>query len=167
MTDHALGLLGVDLDAVYTSVGELPHAQGIPVNTANGRVVLVKAGSAITQFALCVYAPSSAGASVSVDAFMASLTNVTSRLFAVAQTSIAMSSYGWLHIDCHKEGRVLCNTAETGVPLFLLGSAGQVDDAVVSGKALEGLIILESVATSVSAPRAIWRDIKLDKDQLA
>lgn len=167
MTDSALGLLGVDLDNVYTSAGELPHQQGAPVRTKNGVAVLVKAGSAIPQYSLVVYSPSSAAASASVVAFPASLTNVSTRLFAVAQTSIAKDSYGWVHTECEKEGRILCNTAEMGTVLYLLGSGGQVDDAVTSGKALQNLWILASVAASLSAPPAIWRNIALDRNQLA
>ena len=167
MTDSALGALGVDLDTVYASGEALPYPQGEPVRTKNGAAVLVRAGSAISQYALVVYAPASAAGSASVDAFMASLTNVTGKLFAVSQVSIAKGDYGWVHTECEKEGRVLSNPAETGVPLFLLGSAGQVDDAVVSGKALTNLFILASVAASVSAPPAIWRNITLDRSTIA
>ena len=166
MSDSALGLLGVDLDNVYASAEDLPHAQGIPVDTAYGQAVLVKAGSAIAQYNLVVYAPSSAAASASIEAFPASLTNVSGRLFAVAQTSIAKGSYGWVHTEMNKSGRITCNVAETGVPLYLVGTGGHVDDAATSGKALQNLWILESVGSG-SAPRAIWRDIALDRNQLA
>jgi hypothetical protein len=166
MTDSALNLLGVDLDNVYTSAGELPYAQGEPVGTKNGRAILGRAVSGIAQYSLVAYAPSSAAASASVDIFLASVANVSGTLLAVAQTSIGSAQYGWVHIESHKEGRIRCGAAETGVPLFLTTTGGQVDDAVTSGKALAGLWILESV-TSASAPRAIWRDIKLDGRQLA
>lgn len=165
MTDSAY-TLGVDLDQTYSSAGELPFAQGEPVRTKNGVAVLVQAQSAISQYNLVVYAPSSAGASASIDAFPASLTNVSGRLFAVAQTSIAKSAYGWVHTECHKEGRITGGVLETGVSLYLTATGGQVDDAVTSGKALQNLWVLESV-TSASAPRAIWRDIALDRQQLA
>lgn len=166
MTDSALNQLGVDLDNTYTSAGELPYAQGEPVATKNGKAILGRATSGIAQYSLVVYAPSSAAASASVDIKLASATNVSGALLAVAQTSIASAQYGWVHIECHKEGRVRCAVAETGVPLFLTTTGGQVDDAVTSGKALQGLWILESVG-SASAPRAIWRDIALDRQQLA
>lgn len=166
MTDAAYGQLGVDLDNTYTSADALPHAQGTIVNTNNGKVILVQAQSAIPQYALCVYAPSSAAASASIDAYPASLTNVSGRLFAVAQTSIAKSAYGWLHIECHREGRVNAAVMETGVIPYLTATGGQIDDAATSGKALANLWILESV-TSASSPRAIWRGITLDRDQLA
>lgn len=166
MTDSALNQLGVDLDNTYSSAGELPYAQGEAVATKNGRVILGRAVSGIATYSLVVYAPSSAGASASVDIQLASATNVSGALLAVAQTSIASGYYGWVHIDSNKEGRIRCAAAETGVPLYLTTTGGQVDDAVTSGKALQGLWILESV-TSASAPRAIWRDIQIDKDQLA
>lgn len=166
MTDTATGQLGVDLDFMYLSADALPHAQGTIVDTANGRVVLVQAQSTIPQYALCVYAPSSAAASASIDAYPASLTNVSGRLFAVAQTSIAKSAYGWLHIECHKEGRVNATTMEMGIVPCLTGTGGVIDDAGTSGKQLANLWILESV-TSASAPRAVWRGISLDRDQLA
>ena len=172
MTDSALGLLGVDLDQTYSASaagnGELPYAQGERVRTKNGEAVLVKAGIAIPQYSLVMFGPSSAAASASTVCVLASLTNATSgRLYAVAQTSIALSEYGWVHTESNKEGRILCNTAETGVPLFLLGSGGQVDDAVTSGKALTNLFILASVAASVSAPPAIWSNITLDRSTIA
>lgn len=166
MTDSALNQLGVDLDNTYTSAGELPFAQGEPIATKNGRAILGRAVSGIATYSLVVYAPSSAAASASVDIQLASATNVSGALLAVAQTSIASGNYGWVHIEAHKEGRIRCGAAEVGVPLYLTTTGGQVDDAVTSGKALQGLWILESV-TSASAPRAIWRDIQIDKDQLA
>ena len=166
MTDSAVGVLGVDLDNTYSSAGALPFAQGEPVATKNGRAILGRAVSGIAQYSLVAYAPSSAGASASVDVFLASAANVSGTLLAVAQTSVNSAEYGWFHIESHKEGRIRCGVAETGVPLFLTTTGGQIDDALVSGKALAGLWILESV-TSASAPRAIWRDIKLDRGQLA
>src|SRR5512146_563337 len=113
--DTAVGQLGMNFNTVYSSADALPHAQGTVVDTQLGKVVLVQAQSAIPQYALCVYGPSSAGATQSVDAYPASLTNVSSRLFAVAQTSIAKSAYGWLHIDCHVGGRVNSGVIEMGV----------------------------------------------------
>ena len=165
MTDSAY-LLGVDIDQTYTSAGDLPFAQGDPVDTKNGRVILGRATSGIAQFSLVVYQPSSAAASASVDLFLASVANATGSQYAVAQTSISSAEYGWVHIESHKEGRVRCGVAETGVPLFLTTTGGLVDDAVVSGLALTGLKILESV-TSASAPRAIWNDLKLDRSTIA
>lgn len=164
--DTAVGQLGCNVATVYTTTDGLPHAQGTVVETQKGKAILVQAQSAIPQFALCVYAPSSAGASQSVDAYPASLTNVSTRLFAVAQTSIAKSSYGWLHIDCHIGGRINAAAMETGVIPFLTATGGTIDDAATSGKALANLWVQESV-TSASAPRAIWRGITLDRDQLA
>src|SRR5690348_4724506 len=166
MADSALNQLGVDLTNVYASGSDLPYPQGECVRTKNGAAILVKAGSAITPFDLCVYAPPTAGASASVEAFPASLTNVTGKLFAVTQVSIAKGDYGWIHTECNKEGRVRSTVAETGVIPCLTGTGGVIDDAGTSGKQLQGLWILESV-TSASAPRAIWRDIALDRDQLA
>ena len=166
MADTAIGQLGVGIGTMYTSADQLPHAQGTIVDTANGRVILVQAQSAIPTYSLCVYAPSSAAASASIDAYPASLTNVSGRLFAVALTSIAKSAYGWLHIECHKEGRITAAAMETNVIPCLTGTGGVIDDAGTSGKQLANLWILESV-TSASAPRAIWRGITLDRDQLA
>lgn len=165
MADSAY-VLGVDLSNTYLSASALPFAQGERVHTKNGAAIIVQAQSAITKYDLVAYAPSSAAASVSIDAFPASLTNVSGRLFAVAQTAIAKSAYGWVHVEANKEGRIRCAVAETGTPLCLTGTGGVVDDALTSGKNLAGVWILESV-TSASAPRAIWRDIKLDREQLA
>jgi hypothetical protein len=166
LKDTAVGQLGVNFNTMYLSADNLPHAQGTIVDTQNGKVILVQAQSAIPQYALCVYGPSSAAAAQSVDAYPASLTNVSARLFAVAQTSIAKSAYGWLHIDCHTGGRVNSAVAEMGVIPYLTATGGTIDDAATSGKALANLWIQES-ATSASAPRAIWRGITLDRDQLA
>jgi len=166
MSDTATGQLGVNVGATYLSADNLPHAQGTVIHTVNGRVVLVQAQSAITQYNLCVYAPSSAGASASIDAYPASLTNVSGRLFAVAQTSIAKSAYGWLHIECRKEGRITATAMETGVIPCLTATGGVIDDAGTSGKQLTNLWVQESV-TSASAPRAVWGEIALEPNQLA
>ena len=171
MTDSALNLLGVDLDQTYSASAagnvDLPYAQGEPVSTKNGKAILVKAVSGTPQYSLVMYGPSSAAASASTICVLASLTNATSgRLYAVAQTSIASAEYGWVHTECTKEGRILCTTAEMGVPLFLTGTGGQVDDAVTSGKALANLFIQASV-TSASAPPAIWSNITLDRSTIA
>jgi hypothetical protein len=166
LKDTAVGQLGVNFNTVYTSADALPHAQGTIVDTAVGKVILVQAQSAIPTYALCVYGPSSAAAAQSVDAYPASLTNVSGRLFAVAQTSIGKSAYGWLHIDCAIGGRVNCAAMEMGIIPYLTATGGTIDDAATSGKALANLWIQES-ATSASAPRAIWRNITLDRDQLA
>lgn len=165
MSDSAY-VLGVDLTNTFLSASALPFAQGEAVKTKNGQAILVQAQSAITKYDLVVYAPSSAAASASVDAFPASLTNVSGRLFAVAQVAIAKSAYGWVHTEANKEGRIRAAAMETGVVPCLTGTGGVIDDAGTSGKQLAGVWVLESV-TSASAPRAIWRDIKLDRDQLA
>ena len=166
MTDSALGQLGVDLDATYTSAGELPYPQGEVVRTKNGAAFIGRAVSGVAAYSLVFYTPASAQASASVDLFLASVANVSGKLAGVAMTSIASAQYGWVHTECNKEGKVRCAAAETGVPLFLTTTGGQVDDAVTSGKALIGLHILASV-TSASTPPAIWRNIALDRSTIA
>lgn len=166
MTDSAVGVLGVNLTTTYASAGDLPFPQGEVVRTKNGAAFIGRAVSGIASFSLVVYTPASAQASASVDLFLASVTNVSGKLIGVAMTSIASAEYGWVHTECNKEGKVRCAVAETGVPLFLTTTGGQVDDAVTSGKALAGLHILASVA-SASTPPAIWRNITLDREQLA
>ncbi len=166
MTDSALGQLGVALTTTYTSAGELPYPQGEVVRTKNGAAFIGRAVSGIAAYSLVVYTPSSAQASASVDVFLASVANISGKLVGVAMTSISSAQYGWIHTECQKEGKVRCNPAETGVPLFLTTTGGLVDDAVTSGKALIGLHILASVA-SASTPPAIWRNIALDRSTIA
>lgn len=166
MTDSAVGILGVDLDNTYTSAGELPFPQGEEVVTKNGRALIARAVSGIAAYSLVVYQPSSAQASASVDCFLASVANVSGKLIGVAMTSISSAQYGWIHTECNKEGKVRCGAAETGVPLYLTATGGQVDDAATSGKALTGIHILASVG-SASTPPAIWSNVTLDRQQLA
>ena len=166
MTDSAVGVLGVKVDTTYVSAGDLPMGQGEVVITRNGAAFIGRAVSGVAAGSLVVFAPASGAASASVDLFLASVANVSGKLIGVAMTSIASAEYGWVHTECTKEGKVRCNPAETGVPLFLTATGGLVDDAVTSGKALTGLFILTSV-TSASTPPAIWRNITLDRSTIA
>ena len=149
MVDSALNQLGVDLDRVDTSA---QYDQGTEVNTRNGKAVYVRAASAIAQFDFVVYAPASAAASTSVDAFPASTGNVGGKSFAVAQTSIASGSFGWVHTALHKEGRVKTAAAcQPNVQLYTTGTGGVLDDATVSAGVIVGIEVLTSAA-SASAP---------------
>lgn len=161
MTDSALGQLGVDLDQVYTSAGEARtrgYDQGAEVATRNGKAVLVRAASGISQYDAVVYGPASAAASASVDAFPASTTNLGGRSLGVALTSIASGSYGWVHTEIEKEGRVNVNTAaEPNVPLYTTGTGGVLDDATVTAGQVLGIFVLTSAA-SASAPPCIVKN---------
>lgn len=155
MADSALNQLGVDLDRVDTSA---QFDQGTEVNTRYGKAVYVKAMSAISQYDAVVYGPSSAAASASIDAFPASTGNLGGRSLGVAQTSIAVSSFGWIHTEIEKSGRVNVNTGcEPNVPLYTTGTGGVLDDATVSAGQVMGIFVLTSAA-SASAPACIVKN---------
>lgn len=142
MTDSALGQLGVDLDNTYASAGVLPFDQGVEVVTRNGKAILALAPVAFDPGGLCVIAPASAAASVSVVAITASASRIYGGRLAIAQTSVAATEYGWFHTEGNKEVEVL--VAADAAPandtkMYLNGVV--VDDATAS-TAILGIQIL-------------------------
>jgi hypothetical protein len=142
MTDSALGLLGVDLDTVYASAGDLPIEQGVEAETRNGRAILAVAVSNQATGSLVVIQLASAEASASVQAVLASTGNCTTGRLAVAQTSVNSGQYAWYHTEINKEGRILgANACAPNVQLYVTTTGGVVDDATVSVGQIQGLFV--------------------------
>jgi hypothetical protein len=153
MADTALHLLGVDLDNVYTSAGELPHAQGVEVVTQNGRAILARAASGVAQFSLVVLAPSSANASASTVALLGSTGNATQGRLAIAQTSVTSAGYGWFHTEINRDGKVLAlDACLPNVRLYTTATGGAVDDATVSAGPIQGLFIKATASGTTAIP---------------
>lgn len=161
MTDSALGCLGVDLDNTYASAGELPIDQGVEIATRNGRAVLAIASGNIPAGSVSKIAPSSATASVSVVAVVASLTNVYGGLLAIPQVDVSTTRYGWFHTACNKEGKVLgaSGVAPTGDEHMYAGANGTVDDGTASAQLL-GIEVLATATSGVTLVPAIWNNIQ-------
>lgn len=158
MSDSALGQLGVDLDA--NDVSAL-YGQGTEVDTQFGRALYAKALANTPAYSLCVLAPSSAAASASVEALLVSTGNVNSApgCLAINQADVSADQFGWFYTEMNKSGRVKTLVGcEPLVPLYTTGTAGAVDDTVVSAGRIEGLRILTS-ATSASAPPAVFHNM--------
>lgn len=154
-SDTAIGVLGVDLDA--NDVSALQD-QGLAVRTLDGKAIYAKAAANSPAYSLCKIIPSSAAASVSVEAVLVSTGNLYSAagILAINQADVSASQYGWFYTEGRRSVRVRVAVAcEPFVPLYTTGTAGVVDDAVVSAGRIEGLQVLTSAA-SASAPQALF-----------
>ena len=112
---HPLGTIVQAVDSTY-GVGEFIYAKGV-ASTAAGDVVTLdtKAGTTTRGVA--------GGRGVA----------------AVAMSANVASQYGWYAVS----GAVPVNagTVAAAAPAYLTSTAGQIDDAVVSGDKLDGIII--------------------------
>lgn len=156
--DTAIGVMGVDLDANDVSAA---HDQGLEVRTRDGAAIYAKAAANSPAYSLCKVVPSSAAASASVEAVLVSTGNLYSAegILAINQADVSASQYGWFYTAGRRSVRVRVLIAcEPFVPLYTTGTAGVVDDAVVSAGRIEGLQVLTSAA-SASSPQAIFSNM--------
>ena len=159
-TDSALGCLGIATDRTDTSA---EHDQGLEVVTQDGRAVYARAAAATPAGSLVRVAPSSATANGSTVATLVSTGTInTGGVLAVANVSVAVSSYGWFYTESRNPGAGLeirvATACQPNVPLYTTGTGGVVDDATVSGGNLLGIKVLESAASASTVP-AIFHDI--------
>jgi hypothetical protein len=73
----------------------------------------------------------------------------TCKRVGFAQTSIASGYYGWVQLG----GKVLVNLAANAapsVPLYTTATAGVLDDAVVSGGIVFGLVATTSISNATA-----------------
>jgi len=157
-SDTAIGVLGVATTRADTTA---QHDPGLEVKTLDGKAIYARAIAANPAGSLCVLAPSSATASVSVVATLVSTANVNSApgVLAINQVSVAASSWGWYYTEAIRRANVRVATGcEPLVPLYTTGTGGVVDDAVVSTGRIEGLRVMESAA-SASAPPAVFHNM--------
>jgi hypothetical protein len=115
---------------------------GTTVNLDDGgQAVYVQAASTVSTYA---------AVSVLVDNTVVPLTttnSANSKAVGFAQVSIASASYGWVQIG--GKPRVSVATAcQPNVPLYTTATPGVLDDAVVSGGLVAGLVATTSAASA-------------------
>lgn len=136
-------LIGVNLtrvdDAAQFQVGTVVNLND------GGQAMYVHASTS----ALSTYGAVSIGLD-GVAALLTTTNVATSPRIGFAQTSIGTSKYGWVQLG----GQVLVNLAAQcadNVPLFTTGTAGVLDDAVVSGGYVFGVIATTSISNATAS----------------
>lgn len=117
---------------------------GTVVNLSDGgQAVYVQALSEISTYAaVAVYDTQKAQ-------MMTTTLAATCKRVGFAQASIASGYYGWVQLG----GKVLINLAANcapNVPLYTTATAGVLDDAVVSGGAVFGLVATSSISNATA-----------------
>ena len=117
---------------------------GTVVNLSDGgQAVYVQALSEISTYAaVAVYDTQKAQ-------MMTTTLAATCKRIGFAQTSIASGYYGWVQLG----GKVMVNLAANSapnVPLYTTATAGVLDDAVVSGGAVFGLVATTSISNATA-----------------
>lgn len=116
--------------------------------TDGGQAVYVSAASTISTFM-------AVGIDAGNNAYPLTTTNsANSKRIGFAQTSIASGYRGWVQLSGTScKVQVLANCSDN-VPLYTTGTAGSLDDTVVSGGLVAG-VVLPTRATSVSNATAV------------
>jgi hypothetical protein len=135
------GAIGVTLSNVDTTS---QFTTGTVVNTSDGsQAVYVQALSEISQYAaVAVYDTQKAQ-------MLTTTLAATCKRVGSAQTSIASGYYGWMQLG----GKVLVNLAANAapsVPLYTTATSGVLDDAVVSGGIVFGLVATTSISNATA-----------------
>ena len=133
--------IGVTLTNVDTTS---QFTTGTVVNTSDGsQAVYVQALSDISAFAaVAVYDTQKAQ-------MLTTTLAATCKRVGFAQTSIASGYYVWVQLG----GKVLVNMAANAapsVPLYTTATAGDLDDAVVSGGIVFGLVATTSISNATA-----------------
>lgn len=165
------GKIGIDLTATYASTSSgsstfFPAKPGDRVNTTNNGVYMFcRAASTISQYMIVGFGPLADSATAATGTFAPQAVPLTTtnaaasgvvgpNMVGIAQTSIDSSRYGWIALNgtnLRVQSLIAC---QPNVLLFTTGTAGNVDDAVVSAGQITGLTLITS-ATSASAARCI------------
>ena len=133
--------IGVTLTNVDTTS---QFTTGTVVNTSDGgQAIYVQALSEISTYAaVAVYDTQKAQ-------MLTTTLAATCKRVGFAQTSIASGYYGWVQLG----GKVLVNLAANSapsVPLYTTATAGVLDDAVVSGGIVFGLVATTSISNATA-----------------
>ena len=132
-------LAGVALGYTDSSAS---FAVGTTVNLSDGgQAVYVRAASEV---------PTYAAVAVKSDNSVVPLTttnSATSKAVGFAQVSIAPLYYGWVQLGGKPRVLVAAN-CQPNVPLYTTATAGVLDDAVVSGGLVAGLVATTSTVTA-------------------
>lgn len=133
--------IGVTLTNVDTTS---QFTTGTVVNTSDGgQAIYVQALSEISTYAaVAVYDTQKAQ-------MLTTTLAATCKRVGFAQTSIASGYYGWVQLG----GKVLVNLAVNcapSVPLYTTATSGVLDDAVVSGGVVFGLVATTSISNATA-----------------
>ena len=130
-------LIGVSLGYADTSAS---FKLGTTVNLDDGgQAVYVQAASAVSQYdAVAVL-----GDNTVVP--LTTTNSANSKVVGFAQVSIAAASYGWVQIG-GKPVVKLAASCNPAVPLYTTATAGTLDDAVVSGGLVAGIVALTTAS---------------------
>ncbi len=130
-------LIGVSLGYTDTSAS---FKLGTTVNLDDGgQAVYVQAASAVSQYD----AVSVRGDNTVVP--VTTTNSANSKVVGFAQVSIAAASYGWVQIG-GKPVVKLAASCLPAVPLYTTATAGTLDDAVVSGGLVAGIVALTTAS---------------------
>lgn len=126
---------------------------GTIVTATDGSIAMyVKATSTIAQYDFCIIINTSSATGASIGCVPVTTTNaLTSQRLAVAQTAITSGSYGWVYLSGNNLRGKCAASCQPAVPLFTTGTAGVLDDAVVTAGYCLGVVAMSSAA-SASAP---------------
>lgn len=150
------GRLGVRLADTYASGTTPPFTTGLIVDTNDaGQYVFVRATSTIAQYDACIIINTSSATGASIGCVPVTTTNaLTSQRLAFAQTAITSGDYGWVATRGNELRVKTLIACQPAAPLFTTGTAGSLDDAVVTAGYCLGVVLMSS-ATSASAPPAV------------
>ena len=169
MADYVIsGQIGIDLTATYasTSAGSTtlwPATPGTRFSTSNnGVAVFARAESDIAQFDCVIFSTYADSASATPVARAVPITTTNAAALGwgqvgFAQTSIASSYWGWIHLNGMPRVNLLI-ACQPKVPLYTTATAGKLDDTTVSAGYIVGLVANTS-ATSASAPYCIANNV--------
>ena len=130
-------LIGVSLGYTDTSAS---FKLGTTVNLDDGgQAVYVQAASAVSLYD----AVSVRGDNTVVP--VTTTNSANSKVIGFAQVSIAPASYGWVQIG-GKPVVKLAASCNPAVPLYTTATAGTLDDAVVSGGLVAGIVALTTAS---------------------
>jgi hypothetical protein len=137
MSISVSNMIGVSLEYTDTSPS---FAVGTTVNLNDGgQAVYVRASSDVAQYS---------AVSVRFDNTVVPITttnSANSKVVGFAQASIASAYYGWVQIGGKPIVKLAASCAPF-VPLYTTATAGTLDDAVVSGGLVAGIVALTTAS---------------------
>jgi hypothetical protein len=150
------GQVGVSLTATYLSGTTPPMVTGTVVTlNEGGEAIMVRATSTIAQYDAVIIINTSSATGASIGCVPVSTTNaLTSQRLAFAQTAITSGDYGWVQTKGHNLRVKTLIACQPAVPLYTTGTAGSLDDAIVTAGYCLGVVLMSS-ATSASAPPCV------------
>lgn len=123
--------------------------------TDGGEAIFVIALSAIAQYDAVAILNSSSATGATICAAPLTTTNAAQAAgMGIAQVAITAGAYGWVFTRGHDLRVNVLIACQPAVPLFTTGTAGSLDDTIVSGGFAVG-VIAKTSAASASAVQCI------------